>query len=72
MGNPSDTKPDEPGKARTKESEDRFSEATSDKTVSDLEEAEKVSSSRGSDEKTPVPDGQFDEKRNENDEAGPM
>lgn len=72
MGNSNDTKPDGLAKSGVKESEDRSSEATSDKTVGDLEEAENVSSSGGSDEESPAPDGQFDDTRDKHDDAGPM
>jgi hypothetical protein len=48
------------------------SEATSDKTLNDIEETEKVSStSNADDESSPAPDGQFDETA-EKDKAGPM
>ncbi|HEV7396733.1 MAG TPA: hypothetical protein VGN86_09520 [Pyrinomonadaceae bacterium] len=48
------------------------SEATSNKTLSDIEETEKDSSSSNpGDESSPAPDGQFDETM-EKDKAGPM
>jgi hypothetical protein len=47
-------------------------EATSDKTLSDIEEDQKVSDASGSGTDTgPSPDGQFDES-DENVKAGPM
>ncbi len=61
MGNPGTTKSQSAEKHDAKTSQDRLSEATSEKTVSDLEESEKISDStpdRPSDETSvPSPDG---------------
>lgn len=61
MGNLGTTKSQSPEKRDAKISQDRLSEATSEKTVSNLEESEKISDStpdRPSDETSvPSPDG---------------
>ena len=61
MGNSGTTKFQSPEKREAKTSQDRLSEATSEKTVSNLEESEKISDStpdRPSDETSvPSPDG---------------
>ncbi len=65
MGNPGTTKSQATEKRDAKTSQDRSSEATSEKTVSDLEESEKISDSTPdtpSDETSvPSPDGMLDE-----------
>lgn len=70
MGN--DTKRDVAGTAGPKDSEDRLSEATSDKTLSDIEETEQDSSlENAKDDLGPSPDGLLDEP-DEIKDAGPM
>ena len=52
--------------------QEQDSEATSEKTLDDIKESEKVSSSEGSDsDNAPSPDGAFDES-DETKDAGPM
>ena len=77
MGNPGTTKSPSPDKSEAKPSQDRLSEATSDKTVSDLEESEKLADSKPVDQGSiPAPDGSPDpDQRNrsaEGSDAGPM
>lgn len=81
MGNPGTTKSQSTEKRDEKSSHDRLSEATSEKTVSDLEESEKISDSKshtGSDESSfPSPDGTPDTERSGgradgSDTGGPM
>ncbi len=61
MGNSGTTRLQSPEKREAKTSQDRLSEATSDKTVSNLEESEKISDStpdKPADETSvPSPDG---------------
>ncbi len=58
MGNAGTTKSQSPEKRKAKTSQDRLSEATSEKTVSDLEESEKISDSSPVDRGyVPAPDG---------------
>ncbi len=54
--------------------ESKDPEATSSETLSDIEEKEKVSSTKteGGSSDTPSPDGAFDEGRASRDDAGPM
>lgn len=60
------------GADNSPELEDRQSEATSDETLSELEENEKdVASSTSKPDPGPSPDGAFDES-NEINDAGPM
>lgn len=70
MGNSNDINPGVT--AGPKDPEDRLSEATSDKTVSDLEETETDSSSTDTGlDPGPSPDGMLDEP-DEIKDAGPM
>jgi hypothetical protein len=72
MGNSNDTKRDATGPAQAKDREDRLSEATSDKTLSDIEEIEEDPSLENpSDDIGPSPDGLLDEP-DEIKDAGPM
>ncbi|MBA3354644.1 MAG: hypothetical protein H0U18_01640 [Pyrinomonadaceae bacterium] len=75
MGNSGTTKSKSPEKRDAKTSQDRLSEATTDKTVSDLEDSEKVSDSTPAtpSDKTsvPSPDGMLDEPDGIKD-AGPI
>ncbi len=72
MGNSNDTKPDVTGKPGAKDLKDRLSEATSDETLSDLEETESESGSTQSGlDPGPSPDGLLDEP-DELKDAGPM
>ena len=61
MGNPGTTKSGSTERRDEKTSRDRLSEATSEKTVSDLEKSEKISSStsdnQSSETSVPSPDG---------------
>lgn len=58
MGNPGATKSQSPEKRKAKTSQDRLSDATNKKTVSELEESEKISDSHPVDQRsTPAPDG---------------
>lgn len=51
----------------------RPSEATSTKTLNDIEETQKDSGSGTNEQQPePAPDGQFDERSDEGDDAGPM
>ncbi len=62
MGNPDTTKSQSPEQDEEKTSQDRLSDATSEKTVSDLEESEETSDSapdKPSNE-IPAPDGMPD------------
>ena len=62
MGNSSDTKRGVAGPAGAREPGDRASEATSNKTLSDIEETEKDSSLKNpSEDPGPSPDGLLDE-----------
>lgn len=81
MGNPGTTKSQATEKRDAKTSHDRLSEATSEETVSDLEESEKISDSKsykGSDETSiPSPDGTPNTERSGgradgSDTSGPM
>ncbi len=78
MGNPDTTKSQSPEKPEAKTSEDRLSEATSEKTVSDLEESEKIFDSKPVDERSiPAPDGtpdpdQGSKRADGSDAGGPM
>jgi hypothetical protein len=58
----------------TEDSADKTSsEATSKKTLEDIEETQKDSSTHSDDHtSTPAPDGQLDEERSERDDVGPM
>ena len=72
MENSRDTKPRASGPAGAKDPKDRSSEAASKKTLSDLEETEKVSTAESpSYDPGPSPDGLLDE-RDEIKDAGPM
>lgn len=72
MGNSNDTNLEVTGKPRTKDLKDRLSEATSDETLSDLEETESESGSTNSErDPGPSPDGLLDEP-DELKDAGPM
>lgn len=72
MGNPDDTKPGKANPTEPKDLEDRLSEATSDKTLSDLEETETESSATDTAlDPGPSPDGILDEP-DEIKDAGPM
>ena len=72
MGNSKDSEPDGLEKARAKALEDRASEATSGKTLSDIEELEQDSSLENpSEDPGPSPDGLLDEP-GEIKDAGPM
>ena len=72
MGNPNDTKPGKANPTGPKDLEDRLSEATSDKTLSDIEETETDSSSTDTAlDPGPSPDGMLDEP-DEIKAAGPM
>ena len=76
MGNAHETKPDGPDKTGAKSSGDRFSEATSDKTLSDLEETESETDSTNPDSRPgPSPDGSLDgliDESNEIKDTGPI
>jgi hypothetical protein len=81
MGNSDTTKSQSPEKRDAKALQERSSEATSEKTVSDLEESEKISDSKsynGSDETSiPSPDGTPNRERSGgradgSDTGGPM
>lgn len=78
MGNPGTTKSPSTEKRDEKASQDRLSEATSEETVSDLEESGKISDSTTSDETSiPSPDGSPDPERGSgradgSDTGGPM
>jgi hypothetical protein len=72
MGNSGETKSNIRGARQAGVSEDRSGEATSKKTLSDIEESEKDSGSATDDHASaPAPDGQFDE-GGEIKNAGPM
>ena len=72
MQNSNDTKRDVTGPAEAKDLEDRLSEATSEKTLSDIEETEQDSSLENPrDDIGPSPDGLLDEP-DEIKDAGPM
>ena len=51
--------------------DDSSTEATSRKTLSDIEETDKSSDSTNNDGRTPAPDGQFDEQKDDP-MAGPV
>jgi hypothetical protein len=81
MENPDTPKPQGPKNPATKTSEDPLSEATSEKTVSDLERSEKVSDSNdhktSDDRSVPSPDGTANPERSGgradgSDTGGPM
>jgi len=81
MGNPDTTKSPPTEKRDPKTSQDRLSEATSDKTVSDLEESEKISGSESDkpsgETSIPSPDGSPNPERgggraDGSDSGGPM
>lgn len=62
MSNSSETKSDGPETAAANPSDDRSSEATSKKTLSDIEESENASGSANDDDASALaPDGAFDE-----------
>jgi hypothetical protein len=72
MGNSDDTKSDVTGKPGAKNLKDRLSEATSNETLSDLEETESETGSTKTElDPGPSPDGLLDEP-NEIKDAGPM
>ncbi|HXD34662.1 MAG TPA: hypothetical protein VN643_26310 [Pyrinomonadaceae bacterium] len=60
-----------PNSGADKSVSDQPAEATSAKTLSDLEEEEKVPSASKANDTAPSPDGQFDENA-EKERAGPM
>lgn len=78
MGNPGTTKSHSPEKRHAKTSQDRLSEATSEKTVSDLEESEKISDTKPVNQRSiPAPDGtpdpdQGSRSADDSDAGGPM
>ncbi|MCM3902358.1 MAG: hypothetical protein ND866_11680 [Pyrinomonadaceae bacterium] len=81
MGNPGTTKSPVPEERDAKNSKDRLSEATSEKTVSDLEKSEEISDSSHQefrdDRSVPSPDGvqnpeQGDGRADGSDTGGPM
>lgn len=77
MGNSSETKSNGPEATKVKSLEDRLSEATSEKTLSDLEKTEKDASSTTKKwDSEPSPDGQMDDDRDGradgSDIGGPM
>ena len=72
MENSNDNKPRASGQAAAKDSKGRSSEAVSNKTLSDIEETENVSSVESpSHDPGPSPDGLLDEPEEIKD-AGPM
>jgi hypothetical protein len=78
MGKAGTTKSPSPQKRDAKASQERSSEATSEKTVGDLEESEKISDSKSDDGTSiPSPDGTPDTERSRgradgSDTGGPM
>jgi hypothetical protein len=72
VGDSTDSKPAVRSKRGAQDLDERKSDATSDETLSDIEETEKDSASATTrQDPGPSPDGAFDEKK-ETDDAGPM